>query len=122
MSVNDASANIGALCTSQAEFTDVPTDEIASTISLTDNQKQQLQTLRVASAKASDGLKASCPSSIPDTVAGRLEAAQNRVTALIQAVNTIRPAVRDFFASLTDEQKAALNIQTEMPLKSANRG
>ena len=120
--VSAANANIGALCTSQAEFTDVPTGEIASTVTLTDAQKQQLQDLRVASTTASDALKASCPSSIPNTIADRLDAAQTRVAALIQAVNTIRPAVRDFFASLTDEQKAALNIETETPLKSAKRG
>jgi hypothetical protein len=120
--VSAANVNIGALCTSQAEFTNVPTEEIASTVSLTDVQQQQLQNLRAASAKASDALKASCPSGIPNTVAGRLDAAQNRVAALIQAVNTIRPAVRDFFASLADEQKGALNIQTEMPLKSEDRG
>ncbi len=57
-----------------------------------------------------------------DTVDGRLDAAQKRVAALIQAINTIRPAVRDFFASLTDEQKAALNTQAETPRKSANNG
>ena len=114
--------NIGALCTSQAGFTNVPTDEIASTVSLDDPQKQQLTVLKAASARASNELKASCPSAIPDTVDGRLDAAQKRVAALIQAVNTIRPAVRDFFASLTDEQKAALNIQAEAPKKSANKG
>jgi hypothetical protein len=54
-------------------------------------------------------------------VDGRLDAAQRRVTALIQAVNTIRPAVRDFFASLTDEQKATLNMQAEAPKKSASK-
>jgi hypothetical protein len=114
--------DIGALCTSQAEFTNVPTDEIANTISLDGAQQQQLATLKAASAQASDELKASCPSAIPDTVERRLDAAQKRVAALIQAVNTIRPAVRDFFASLTDEQKAVLSVQAEAPKKSANKG
>jgi hypothetical protein len=120
--VRAGDVSIGALCTSQAEFTNVPTDEIANTVSLDDAQKQQLATLKAASAQASDDLKASCPSTIPDTVDGRLDAAQKRVAVLIQAVNTIRPAIRDFFASLTDEQKAALNMQAEAPKKSANKG
>jgi len=34
------------------------------------------------------------------------------VAALIEAVDTVRPAVRDFFASVTDEQKAALRQQS----------
>ena len=113
--------NIGALCTSQAGFTNVPTDEIGNTVSLDGAQKQQLASLKAASAQASDELKASCPSAIPDTVDGRLDAAQKRVAALIQAVNTIRPAVRDFFESLTDEQKAALNVQAEAPKQSADK-
>ena len=117
-----AGVNIGELCTSQSEFTAVPADEIASTVSLDGAQKQQLDTLKAASVTASDGLKASCPSTIPDTVDGRLDAAQKRVAALIVAVTTIRPAVRDFFGSLTDEQKAALNIQAETPRKSADKG
>ena len=120
--VRAGDVNIGALCTSQAEFTNVPTDEIASTVSLDDAQKRQLATLKAASAQASDELKASCPPVIPDSVDGRLDAAQKRVAALIQAVNTIRPAVRDFFASLTDEQKAALSMQAEAPKKSASKG
>ena len=115
------SMDISALCTSQAEFTNVPTDEIGNTVSLDGAQKQQLAALKAASALASDELKGSCPSAIPNTVDGRLDAAQKRVTALIQAVNTIRPAVRDFFASLTDEQKATLNMQAEAPKKSASK-
>ena len=67
--------------------------------------------LKAASAQASEELKTSCPTAIPDTLDGRLDAAQQRVAALIGAVGTVRPAVRDFYASLTDEQKAALSIQ-----------
>ena len=103
--------NISALCTSQAGFTNVPADQIASSIQLTDAQKEELEKLKTASAKASDGLKASCPAAVPDTLDGRLDAAQQRVTALITAVDTVRPAVSNFYASLTDEQKAALSIQ-----------
>jgi len=107
---------VAELCTSQAEFTSVPAEQIARTIELTEAQKQELEKLRAASAQASEGLKTACPVTVPSTLDGRLDAAQQRVTALIQAVGTVRPAVRDFYASLTDEQKAALSIQP------ANRG
>ena len=114
--------NISALCTSQAGFTNVPADQIASSIQLTDAQKEELEKLKAASAKASDGLKASCPAAVPDTLDGRLDAAQQRVTALITAVDTVRPAVSDFYASLTDEQKAALSIQPAGKQTANNRG
>ena len=114
--------NISELCTSQAGFTNVPADQIASSIQLNDLQKEELEKLKAASAKASDGLKASCPAAVPDTLDGRLDAAQQRVTALITAVDTVRPAVSDFYASLTDEQKAALSIQPAGKQTANNRG
>jgi hypothetical protein len=114
--------NISELCTSQAGFTNVPAEHIASSIELTDAQKEELEKLKAASARASDGLKASCPAAVPDTLDGRLDAAQQRVTALITAVDTVRPAVRDFYASLTDEQKAALSIQRGEKQTANNRG
>ena len=103
--------NIAELCTSQAGFTAVPADQIASTITLDSTQQQALDRLRAASAEASDKLKNSCPVSVADRLESRLEAAQQRVTALIEAIEIVKPAVRDFYASLTDEQKAALSIQ-----------
>ncbi len=113
--------NINELCTSQAAFTNVPAEQIASTIQLTDAQKEELEKLKAASAKASEGLKTSCPAAVPSTFDGRLDAAQQRVTALITAVDTVRPAVRDFYTSLTDEQKAALSVQPA-EMQAANRG
>ncbi len=103
--------DVTELCTSQAGFTAVPAGQIAATLTLTEEQQQQLEKLKTASARASEELKNSCPSSMADTLDGRLDSAQQRLAALIGAVGTVRPAVRDFYASLTDEQKAALSIQ-----------
>jgi hypothetical protein len=111
--------DVTQLCTGQAGFTNVPTDQISNTLTLTPEQLQELEKLKAASAKASEELGTSCPTSMPDTLDGRLDAAQQRVAALIGAVDTVRPAVRDFYASLTDEQKAALSIQ---PAPRQNRG
>ncbi len=110
--------DIAGLCSSQARFTGMPMDRIASTAGLAGEQQRELEKLKAAAAKAADGLKASCPSSVPDTLAGRLDAAQQRIAALIAAVETVRPALASFYASLTDEQKAALTIQAA----TQNRG
>jgi len=107
-----AKENLGEMCSEQAEFTNVPADLIASTTQLSEVQKQELEKLKTISAKASADLKASCPSGVPDSIQGRLDAAQMRITALSQAIDTVRPAAHDFYASLTDEQKAALVIQS----------
>jgi hypothetical protein len=118
----ESDLNISELCSSQAEFTNVPAQEIANAVSPNDAQMQELEKLKAASAKASDVLRTSCPSTVPDTIDSRLDAAQKRIEALIHAVDTIRPAVRDFFASLTDEQKAALNAQTQSTRSAASSG
>ena len=34
---------------------------------------------------------------------------QKRLEAMIEAANTVRPALEDFYASLNDEQKAKFN-------------
>ena len=107
-----ARENLAEMCSEQAEFTNVPADLIASAIQLSEAQKQEFEKLKTISAKASAGLKASCPSSVPDSIQGRLDAAQMRIAALSQAIDTVRPAAHDFYASLTDEQKAALVIQS----------
>ncbi len=112
---NAAEANLTQLCSGQAGFADVPAQEIETTIALTDDQKRQLATLRTASAKAAETLKTSCPATVPPTLEGRLDAAKARLSALVQAVEDVKPAVRDFFASLTDEQKAELRLESQTP-------
>lgn len=118
--VRPKEVNIAELCSNQAGFTNVPAERIAGTIQLTSEQKAELEKLKAASAKASDELKASCPATSPDALDARLDAARQRVTALIQAVDTVRPAVHDFYASLSDEQKAALSVSPAR--ETTNRG
>jgi len=36
-----------------------------------------------------------------------------RLNAMIQAVNTIRPALNNFYASLNDDQKARFNVMQQ---------
>jgi hypothetical protein len=110
--------NFGDLCNQQTEFTNVPADQITETIKLSDAQKQELEKLKAVSAPASATLKESCPSGVPDTIQARLDGAQMRVKALSQAIDTVRPAVHDFYTSLTDEQKAALVIHSVKQMAS----
>ena len=54
-------------------------------------------------------LREACPNTIPQTPVGRLDVMQKRVEAMIDAANTVRPALEEFYASLNDEQKAKFN-------------
>ena len=105
------SLNLTELCSGKSGLTNVPADEITREITLNDEQKFDLDKVKQASAKAAEELQASCPKEVPGTIEGRLQDAHRRVAALIQAIETIRPAMASFYASLSNQQKAALNTQ-----------
>lgn len=76
----------------------------------TDQQKPAFDKLKEAANKASETIRAACPTERALTPTGRLAAAEKRLTAMLDAVKTVRPAMDAFYATLTDEQKARLNM------------
>jgi len=100
--------SVGAdLCSGQtAGLTDWPIERIAQTVEPNDAQRAALDQLKDATAKALDILKAACPTALPSTPTGRIEAMRQRLEAMVQAVRTVRPALEKFYESLNDEQKA----------------
>ena len=75
----------------------------------TDTQRAAFDSLKNATARASEMARAACPTEQAITPPGRLAAAEKRLEALLQAVRTVRPAMDAFYGSLTDEQKARLS-------------
>ena len=86
-----------------------PTDRIDQVVHPTDAQRAKLDALQSASGKAVDLIKAACPTELPSTPPGRLAVEGKRLQAMLRAVQTIRPALDDFYGSLSDEQKARFN-------------
>ncbi len=86
-----------------------PSDAIDHAIHPTDAQRLKLEALQSALAGAADTIKAACPSEVPGTPPGRLEAVGKRLHAMLQAVETVRPALADFYNALSDDQKARFN-------------
>jgi hypothetical protein len=72
-------------------------------------QLAALDELRDAAAKAADELRDACPTQTPITPPARLDAMRTHLQAMLDAVNTVRPALARFYASLNDEQKAHFN-------------
>jgi hypothetical protein len=98
------------LCSGQtAGLTDWPIERIAQTVEPNDAQRAVLDELKAATAQALDILKAACPTALPSTPTGRIEAMHQRLDAMLQAVRTVRPVVEKFYQSLNDEQKARFN-------------
>jgi LTXXQ motif family protein len=85
--------------------TDLPIDRIEATIRLSDEQLRALDALKAATSRASDVLKGSCSSEVPQTPIGRLDAVQNRIDGMMQAAAIVRTPLDNFYDSLTEEQK-----------------
>jgi histone H3/H4 len=99
------------LCSGQtAGLTDWPIERIAQTVEPDDAQRAILDELRDATAKALDILKAACPTALPSTPTGRIEAMRQRLEAMLAVVRTVRPVVEKLYQSLNDEQKARFNV------------
>jgi len=92
-----------------AGLTSWPIERIAKTVEPDDTQRALLNDLKAATTQALDTLKASCPTELPNTPGGRIEAMHARLVVMLQTVRTVRPALEKFYQSLNDEQKARLN-------------
>jgi hypothetical protein len=90
-------------------LTDFPIEQIARQVQPTQQQQALLDDLKAATDKAVQTLQAACPNDLPATPTGRLAAMRVRVQAMLQAVQTVRPALDKFYGSLSDEQKERFN-------------
>jgi hypothetical protein len=102
--------DVTQVCSGQAAGAgDLPTTRIEQALHPTDAQRAALEELKDASLKAADILKANCPQDQTLTAPGRVEAMEQRLQAMLQALNTVQPALEKFYSSLSDEQRARFN-------------
>jgi len=98
------------LCSGQtAGVTDWRINEIAQIVEPDEAQRAALEGLKTAMATAVDLLKAECPTDLPSTPTGRIEAMRARLSAMLEVVRTVRAPLANFYAMLNDEQKARFN-------------
>jgi hypothetical protein len=83
-------------------------DVIEQALSLDDSQHAKFNDLKAASQRAIQYLTESCPKSDAASPTGRVEVQERRLSAMLEAVRTVRLALDDFYATLSDEQKARL--------------
>jgi LTXXQ motif family protein len=72
-------------------------------------QRAALEEFKTAVAKAVDLLRAGCPTDLPSTPTGRIEAMRVRLSAMLEAVRIVRAPLAKFYGLLNDEQKARFN-------------
>ena len=85
--------------------TDLPIAQINRTVRPTGDQITALDDLNAALSKASDIVATSCPKDVPLTPVGRLDAAEKRLGAIIEAIDSVRSPLANFYDPLSDEQK-----------------
>jgi LTXXQ motif family protein len=83
-------------------------DVIEQALSLDDTQRAKFNGLGAASQRAIQYLNESCPKNDAASPTGRMEVQERRLSAMLEAVRTVQPALDDFYATLSDEQKARL--------------
>jgi hypothetical protein len=91
------------------DLTSVPLQQVEATLKPTEAQQAEFKALQDATSKAVETLQAACPDEVPLTPTGRLDAMDQRLKAMIEAANTVKPALDSFYGSLSDEQKARFN-------------
>jgi len=104
--ITDTSRLCGQEAASMVEF---PFDRIQLAITPSADQQGWLDALKTAAAKAADLLKGSCPTAEAITPVARLDAAETRLAAMVDAVKIVRGPLQAFRSSLSDEQAVRLN-------------
>jgi len=105
---NHPQGALGGSCgTAQSATFEWPTAEIEDRLHPDDTQRAALKALQDATGKATDMLRAACQTADdPTTPPARLAAIGKRLDTMLQAVKLVRAALDDFYATLSDEQKA----------------
>jgi hypothetical protein len=82
-----------------------PMRRIEQSLRPTDAQRASLETLQKKLVEMGQFLMASCLQPMPSTPAARLDAAADRLTAVIFAASTVGLALNDFYNQLSEQQK-----------------
>jgi LTXXQ motif family protein len=98
----------------------LPIELIQQAIEPTEAQRAALDELSAASTTAAQKIRAACPTAISLTAPGRLASMQQRIEAMIAAVEIVQPPLDKFYGLLDDEQKARLSGLNDDPRRRGN--
>ena len=90
-------------------LTNLPIEKIEDALNPTDAQEAELAKLQDATNKAVSIMQTACPDETPMTPPGRLNVMEKRLQSMVDAAKTVKPALENFYASLSSEQKARFN-------------
>jgi LTXXQ motif family protein len=104
---NGATTAIADMCgSSNRDIAGFPVDQFQTAVQPNSEQSAALDDLANASQKASEIIRNSCPKDVALTAPSRLAQMQQRVQAMHDAANILKPALDKFYGLLSDDQKA----------------
>jgi hypothetical protein len=104
------------LCGQQAGgFINLPVQRIEQVVQPTAQQQSAFDDLKRATQNASEQLQSSCPTAVANSPMARLDIFETQLKAMADAIQTVRPSLKNFYASLSDDQKARFNTMRPSP-------
>lgn len=103
------------LCGATSASADQFIEKIDRTVEPNSSQRDALEELRGALARAIERIATSCPAAMPVSLAQRLKAIQDRIWAMHDALLTIRLPFERFYDVLGEEQRQRLRGEAPPP-------
>jgi LTXXQ motif family protein len=98
------------------------TDQVRTAIAPTEAQRQAFDDFAKASVKAAQTIQATCPKQIAPAAPARLAAMEQRLQAMIAAVEMVRPRLEDLYGLLDEAQRARLDALADEARKAQPKG
>ena len=92
-----------------AGFAEWRIDLLDELLKPTDAQRVKFEEFKSASSKAGGAMRTACPTEIPNSMIGHMQAMEKLTEAKYQAIKTVLPTLEAFYATLSVGQKAILN-------------
>ncbi len=116
-----SASDMAALCSQQVDtFIKLPARRVEQVVRPTAQQQSAFDDIKKTAQKAGDQLQSSCPTAVPKSPVARLDTIETRLSAMVDAIKAVRPNLKSFYASLSDEQKARLNMMGPSPLPASS--
>jgi hypothetical protein len=115
-STEGTASNLASLCSQRAGgFINLPVQRIEQVVQPIAQQQSAFDDLKKATQNASDQLRSSCPTAVAKSPMARLDTVETQLKAMADAIEAVRPNLKNFYASLSDEQKARFNTMRPPP-------
>ncbi len=115
-STEGTASNPASLCGQQAGgFINLPVQRVEEVVQPTAQQQSAFDDLKKATQNASDRLQSSCPTAVAKSPIAWLDTFETHLKAMADAIEAVRPSLKNFYASLSDDQKARFNTMRPPP-------